>query len=131
MSIYGGFSSPKNIFNISKNVSIKTNNQSFNVNDIINALNYIYDTIEYLKSFLHDAINKDTYGIIPEYTLMDVKVKMSGGQFIARRIYYSIGYPTIDGKCDCDILEELYNEHPLLQGYDFKLSEPQCCADCC
>jgi len=122
MSIFGGASSSKNIFNITKDIQ-----SALNIDDVLNTLTYLYDTMEQIKVIINDILNKDKYAIIPEYGFGDVSVKLTGGQFQARRIYYAMGFPTINGKCDCDLLEKLYNEHPLLSGYDFMTSEPNCC----
>ena len=122
MSIFGGSTVGKNIFNLSS-----SSQTSYNIGDIMNALTYLYDTMEQIKTIINEIINKDKYSIIPEYGFGDVSVKLSGGQFQARRIYYAMGFPTVNGRCDCALLEKLYNEHPLLSAYDFVTSEPNCC----
>lgn len=121
MSIFGGKKYDTNIYGIQQRLSKPTDNAS-----ILLSLYDIVETIE--KTIIDTLIPKNELGISPEVGFKNVNVKTKYSQVVSRNLYYKNGFSNLpDGSCDCRILRQLYQEHPILRQYSFELNEPKCC----
>jgi len=132
-SIYGKPLKSSNIYGVRS--FIENNSQCENINITVNddsfleIMEYLLSLVNKFEVFIKSMVKSNGFGIVPEASFMDVTIKISYPQVLARRIYYTNGYESLkNGKVDCRILEILYREHPLLQSFDFKTYEPECCS---